>query len=140
MGYGTRVGVDGNITTFVNDKTLDAFDRETFGVTRGELDTSRSSIGTYASTDKGALQGQEAIDAEAAAAAALDNTTPTSRGGTTPDTTTPDTGGGGYNASDYGGYSGSETQSSGESYANYKGGFIKKKKNVAKPKKGLASR
>jgi hypothetical protein len=140
MGYGTRVGVDGNITTFVNDKTLDAFDRETFGVTRGELDTSRSSIGTYASTDKGALQGQEAIDAEAKAAAALD-TTPTSRGVTTPDTTTPDTGGGGYNASDYGGYSGSETQSSGESYANYKGGFIKKKKNVVvKSKRGIASR
>jgi len=60
--------------------------------------------------------------------------------GPAPDTTTPDTGGGGYNSGDYGGYSGSETQSSGESYANYKGGFIKKKKNVVKSKRGLASR
>ena len=34
------------------------------------------------------------------------------------------TGGGGYSASDYGGYSGSETQSSGESYANFKGGLV----------------
>jgi len=33
-------------------------------------------------------------------------------------------GGGGYSASDYGGYSGSETQSSGESYANFKGGLV----------------
>jgi hypothetical protein len=38
----------------------------------------------------------------------------------------PDTGGGGYSASDYGGYSGSETQSSGEAYANFKGGLIDK--------------
>jgi len=37
----------------------------------------------------------------------------------------PDTGGG-YSASDYGGYSGSETQSSGEAYANFKGGLIDK--------------
>ena len=36
----------------------------------------------------------------------------------------PDTGGGGYSASDYGGYSGSETQSSGEAYSNFKGGLI----------------
>jgi len=37
----------------------------------------------------------------------------------------PDTGGGGgYSASDYGGYSGSETQSSGESYANFNGGLV----------------
>jgi hypothetical protein len=33
-------------------------------------------------------------------------------------------GGGGYSASDYGGYSGSETQSSGESYANFNGGLV----------------
>ena len=32
--------------------------------------------------------------------------------------------GGGYSASDYGGYSGSETQSSGEAYSNFKGGLI----------------
>jgi hypothetical protein len=36
----------------------------------------------------------------------------------------PDTGGGGYSASDYGGYSGSETQSSGEAYSNFKGGLV----------------
>jgi hypothetical protein len=41
-----------------------------------------------------------------------------------PGTPAPDTGGGGYSASDYGGYSGSETQSSGESYANFKGGLV----------------
>jgi len=42
-----------------------------------------------------------------------------------PGSTAPDTGGGGsYSASDYGGYSGSETQSSGESYANFKGGMV----------------
>jgi hypothetical protein len=40
-------------------------------------------------------------------------------------TPAPDSGGGGgYSASDYGGYSGSETQSSGESYANFKGGLV----------------
>jgi hypothetical protein len=43
---------------------------------------------------------------------------------TTTATPAPDTGGGGYSASDYGGYSGSETQSSGEAYANYKGGLV----------------
>jgi len=32
--------------------------------------------------------------------------------------------GGGYNASDYGGYTGSETQSSGEAFSNYKGGLV----------------
>ena len=42
-----------------------------------------------------------------------------------PGTPAPDSGGGGgYSASDYGGYSGSETQSSGESYANFKGGLV----------------
>jgi hypothetical protein len=39
-----------------------------------------------------------------------------------PGTPSPDSGG--YNASDYGGYTGSETQSSGEAYANYKGGLV----------------
>lgn len=40
-----------------------------------------------------------------------------------------------------GGYTGSETQSSGEAYSNHKGGFITKKtKSAAKSKKGLASR
>ena len=49
--------------------------------------------------------------------------------------------GGSYSSGDYGGYSGSETQSSGEAYANYKGGFITKKKpDAVKSKKGLASR
>ena len=33
-------------------------------------------------------------------------------------------GGGSYDSGDYGGYSGSETQSSGESYANFKGGMV----------------
>ena len=51
------------------------------------------------------------------------------------------TSGGGYDSGSYGGYSGSETSSSGESYANYKGGFITKKKpDATKSKKGLASR
>jgi hypothetical protein len=40
-----------------------------------------------------------------------------------PGTPAPDSGGG-YSASDNGGYSGSETQSSGEAYANFKGGLV----------------
>jgi len=145
MGYGTKVGVDGNITSFVNDKTLDAFDRETFGVTRSELDTSRSSIGSITSDDKGALQGQaaidaeaaaaavttdygalqgqQAIDAEAAAAAAADtqSISDQSNAGASPSDNSP---AGGFGEGQYA-----------------KGGFIKKKKNVVvKSKRGLASR
>jgi len=41
-----------------------------------------------------------------------------------PGSPAPDAGGGSYDAGSYGGYSGSETQSSGESYANYKGGMV----------------
>jgi len=42
MGYGTRVGRDGNITSFVNDETLDRFDMENFLVNRAELDAIRA--------------------------------------------------------------------------------------------------
>jgi hypothetical protein len=137
MGYGTKVGVDGNITSFVNDKTLDAFDRETFGVTRGELDTSRGAIGSITSDDKGALQGQEAIDAEAQAAAQADSGigigSPASQGETSSQSGEGNPGESNSTSSSTG------EGNPGESYA--KGGFIKKKKNVvAKPKKGLASR
>jgi hypothetical protein len=132
MGYGTRVGVDGNITTFVNDKTLDAFDRETFGVTRGDLDAARAGGG---GADAG--RGGSPADADPGAGGVGIEGADAGRGGSPADA---DPGAGGV-GTDTGGYSGADTQSSGESYANYKGGFIKKKKNVVvKSKRGLASR
>jgi len=142
MGYGARVGVDGNITTFVNDKTLDAFDRETFGVTRSELDAQRNNEVTVGGpisdqpvtgTDLGILGSNDTT-------AAADNSGNTSGGGSPASQGETSSQSGEGNPGESNSTSSSTGEGNpGESYA--KGGFIKKKnKPAVKSKKGLASR
>ena len=142
MGLGSRVGIDGNITTFVNDKTLDAFDRETFGVTRGELDAQRNNEVTVGGpisdqpvtgTDLGILGSNDTT-------AAADNSGNTSGGGSPASQGETSSQSGEGNPGESNSTSSSTGEGNpGESYA--KGGFIKKKnKPAVKSKKGLASR
>jgi hypothetical protein len=97
-----------------------AAERESYknsGVLQGQEAIDAEAAAANVTTDYGALQGQQAIDAEAAAAAEAASIAAS------------------------GDYSGYETQDSGEAYANYKGGFIKKKNKLAvKTKRGLASK
>jgi hypothetical protein len=149
MGYGTRVGVEGNITTFVNDKTLDAFDKENFGVTRSELDAARS----QSAFDRDAVNNAEIGASEQAAVDAAQNaqSMQSMQDALNADTTAAQGGGGGVSDTNSAGADAASSANSGENAGGEgpsgngeslaKGGFIKKKKNVVvKSKRGLASR
>jgi hypothetical protein len=128
---GTRSDESGNITSFSNQTLTDAFDQSVFGTTSAEMDAARSPEASYGFTAE--QPGTPAPNAETQYGFTAEQ----------PGTPAPDStpSGGGYDSGSYGGYSGSETQSSGEAYANAKGGFItKKNKPSVKAKKGLASR